>query len=411
VLLILTIVVWFLVFCWLVSLVLTVYGLARRQTLRSAADSPASTTDSPLVSILIPARNEEHRVLTECVRSILAQDYERFEVIAVNDRSTDRTPAILETIATGDERLRVIEGEELPAGWLGKPYAMQQAVHLARGEWILATDADMIFDRTALRSAMDHVLKAKGDAMTLIPHFDAHSFWERVMIPTWCWVFLMFAIFFRISNPKSQGAAGIGGFFLMRREVLDRIGGYAALKDEVIEDVRLAEMIKRSGARLFTEHAPALLRTRMYSNFREMWECSTKNWFAGMWFSLPFALSCVLSMYGMAVVPPVIALSSVIAIAAGGSSNLWLLFTPALTSWLLQVLVLAIVSKRNDVSPVYALTAPLGLGSLYAMLFDSSVRITTGRGVTWKGRKIYERSGVRPPRITTSARPVTNVEK
>lgn len=410
-LLILTIFVWFLAFSWLVSLALTVYGLARRQLLQSAGDSTSRTIDPPLVSVLIPARNEEHRVLTECVRSILAQDYERFEVIAVNDRSTDRTLALLEAIATNDERLRVIEGEELPAEWLGKPYAMQQAVNLARGEWILATDADMIFDRRALRTAMDHVLKAKGDAMTLIPHFEAHSFWERVMIPTWIWVFLMFTIFFRISNPKTQGAAGIGGFFLMRREVLDRIGGYAALKDEVLEDVRLAEMIKRSGACLLAEHAPALLRTRMYSNFKEMWECSTKNWFSGFKFSLPFAMSAVLSMYAMAVVPPLIALCSAIAIATGGSSSLWLVFIPAVASWLLQVLVLAMVSKRSEVSPVYALTAPLGLGSLYAMLFDSSMRITTGRGVTWKGRKIYERSGVRPPRVATSARPVTGVEE
>lgn len=319
--------------------------------------------------------------------------------------------AILEAIAASDERLRLIEGEELPAGWLGKPYAMQQAVNQARGEWILATDADMIFQPAAFRTAMDRVLKAKGDAMTLIPHFEARSFWERVMIPTWMWVFLMFTIFFRISNPKAQGAAGIGGFFLMRREVLDRIGGYAALKDEVLEDVRLAEMIKRSGARLLAEHAPSLVRTRMYSNFKEMWECSTKNWFAGMWFSLPFALSTVLSMYAMAVAPTLIALCAAIAIAAGGASILWLIFIPALTSWLLQILVLAIVSKRNEVSPVYALTAPLGLGVLYAMLFDSSIRITTGRGVTWKGRKIYERSGVRPPRVGISAPTVPNIEE
>ncbi len=363
------------------------------------------------MSVLIPARNEEHRILADCIRSILSQDYEPFEVIAVNDRSTDRTRAILDELAKGDERLRVIDGDELPAGWLGKPYAMQQAVTLARGEWILATDADMIFDPTALRTAIDRVLEAKGDAMTLIPRFEAHSFWERVMIPTWIWVFLMFTIIFRISNPKSQGAAGVGGFFLMRREVLDRVGGYTALKNEVLEDVRLAEMIKQSGARLLVEHAPALLRTRMYSNFKEMWECSTKNWFAGFRFSLPFAMSGVLSMYTMAVAPTLIALGSAIGIAAGGGGNLWLIFVPALASWLIQILVLAIVSKRSEVSPVYALTAPLGLGTLYAMLFDSSIRVTTGRGVTWKGRKIYERSGVRPPRVGVAARPVPDIEK
>lgn len=222
------------------------------------------------------------------------------------------------------------------------------------------------------------------------------------MIPTWAWVFLMFSLAYRISNPKAPGAVGFGGFFLMRRTVLERVGGYEALKDEVLEDLRLAEMIKRSGARLLTEYAPNLLSTRMYRNFREMWECSTKNWFSGVKFSLPFALSCVCSMYLMSVVPPLIALVSAIAITAGVSANLWLLFIPAALSWLLQVLVLAMVSLRSEVSPAHALTAPLGLSLLYAMLLDSSIRITTGKGVTWKGRRIYERSGVRPPRVRAS---------
>ncbi len=395
--------VWLIVFAWLVSVVLTLYGLAHQKPLLPANHQRMTASDAPLVSVLVPARNEEHRVLAECIRSILAQDYGRFEVIAVNDRSTDGTGAILETLAKSDDRLRVIEGEEPPAGWLGKPYAMHQALRHARGEWILATDADMIFDPAALRTAMERTLEGKGDAMTLIPHFEVSSFWERVMNPTSSWVLLMFTLTYRISNPKTPAAVGLGGFFLMRRAVLESVGGYAALQDEVLEDVRLAEMIKRSGARLLTEYALNLLSTRMYRNFGEMWECSTKNWFAGMKFSLPFALSGVVTMYLLAVVPPLIALASAIGIAAGVRANLWLLFIPAALSWLLQVLVLAMVSRRSEVSPAYALTAPLGLGLLYAMLFDSSIRITTGKGVTWKGRRIYESSGVRPPRIRDHA--------
>jgi chlorobactene glucosyltransferase len=397
---IITIILWFLVFAWLVSIVLTLIGFSQNPLLPTEHSS-LKASDAPLVSILVPARNEEGRVLADCIRSILAQDYGAFEVIAVNDRSTDATGAILASLAKSDERLRVIDGEEPPAGWLGKPYAMEQAFKYSKGEWILATDADMIFDPAALRSAMDRTLERKGEAMTLIPRFEAHSFWERVMIPTWAWVFLMFTLFYRISNPKTQGAAGIGGFFLMRRAVLERVGSYEALKDEVMEDVRLGEMIKRSGARLLTDYAPNLIRTRMYRNFSEMWECSTKNWFSGVKFSLPFALMCILSMYLMAVVPPLIALACAFGMAAGASADLWRLFIPSALSWLLQVLVLATASMRSDVSPAYALTAPLGLSLLYAMLFDSSIRITTGKGVTWKGRRIYERSGIRPPRVPT----------
>ncbi len=170
------------------------------------------------------------------------------------------------------------------------------------------------------------------------------------------------------------------------------------------EDVRLAEGIKRSGARMLTEYAPDLLSTRMYSNFREMWECSTKNWFSGVKFSLPFALVCVLFMYLLAVVPPLAGLVIGIAIVVADRDDLWILFIPAALSWLLQVIVLVTVSVRVKVHPMNALTAPLGIGLLYAMLFDSSIRISTGRGVTWKGRRVYESSGVRPPRLPVFSR-------
>ena len=228
------------------------------------------------------------------------------------------------------------------------------------------------------------------------------------MIPTWEWVFLMFAVFYRINDPKSDRAAAIGGFFLMRRTVLDSVGGYEGLKDEVMEDMRLAERIKRSGARMMIDRAPELIRTRMYRTFGEMWECSTKNWFSGVNFSFPLALFCVVSMYLVAVVPPLIALASAIAIASG--ADLSSLFIPAALSWLLQVLVMAIFSRRAGVSPVYALTAPLGLAVIYAMLFDSGIRITTGRGVTWKGRRIYDRRGVPPPRLRTAPSHTSNLE-
>jgi chlorobactene glucosyltransferase len=397
-----------LVFAWLVSTVLTLYSLSRQEPLAPTKDLTMKANDAPFVSVLVPARNEQYRVLSECIRSILAQDYGHFEVIAVNDRSTDATGAVLESLAKVDDRLCVIEGAEPPVGWLGKPYAMQQALNYARGDWILATDADMIFDRTVLRIAVARMLAARGDALTLIPHFEASSFWERVMIPTWTWVLLMFSLVYRISDPKTPGAIGIGGFFLMRRAVLERVGGYETLKDEVMEDVRLAEMLKRVGARLLTEYAPNLLSTRMYRNFGEMWECCTKNWFSGMKFSMPFALLCVFSMYSMAVGPPLIALASAIGIAAG--ADLWLLFVPAACAWLLQVFVLAMASIKSEVTPAYALTAPLGLSLLYAMLFDSSIRITVGKGVTWKGRKIYEKGGVRLPRFRGAARDDSKIE-
>ncbi|HKC65185.1 MAG TPA: glycosyltransferase family 2 protein [Pyrinomonadaceae bacterium] len=386
---------------WLLAALITLRALHGRKPLRAAALNKELMKDSaPLVSILVPARNEEGRVLPECIRSILEQDYGRFEVIAVNDRSTDATGPILHAIAKSDERLRVIDGAETPAGWLGKPFAMQQALDAARGRWVLATDADMIFDRAALRTAMTYVLERKVDALTFIPLFEAHSFWECVMMPVWSWIALVYMLVYRVDDPRSQSAIGIGGFFLMRRAALESVGGYRALRNEVLEDMRMADMLKRAGAALAFEYAPRLARTRMFRNFSEMWECNTKNWFSGMGFSVGRALSAVLSMYVCAVAPPLIALAFAIALTAGASAQLWMLFFPLFSIWVLQVFILATMSRRCRVPIIYSLATPLGLAVLYAMLFDSAVRISSGKGVMWKGRKVYERAGsVRPPSV------------
>jgi chlorobactene glucosyltransferase len=396
---IVTYLLWALALAWIVSLGLTIYGLSRQQLLSPVNEAPAPDADLPFVSVVVPARNEEHRVLADSIRSILAQDYQPFEVIAIDDRSTDNTRSILKSLAQSDSRLRVIDGEDLPAGWLGKPYAMHQALKQARGEWILATDADMIFDKAALRTALAAARAQNADAISLIPYFETGSFWERVIIPTWAWVTIMFTIAYRINNPKTQGALGIGGFFLMRRSALVRVGGYEVLKNEVVEDIRLAEMIKRSGARMIAIQAPGLLRTRMYRSFREIWESCTRTWFSGMKFSFGFALLCSLSMYVMAVAPALLAVISAIEIIRGFDAALWHVFIPATLAWFVQVIILMISGFRYGVSGVYGLTAPLGLALLYTMLLDSAVRIRTRKGVRWKGRLIYERAGVRPPDV------------
>ena len=390
---------WLIAIASVVTLIVTLYGLSRQRPLAPSRETSFGAGAAPLVSILIPVRNEEHRVLRESFGSIFAQDYERFEVIAVNDRSTDATASILKAMAKEDARLRVIEGTKLPAGWLGKPHAMRQALAEARGEWVLATDADMIFEAQALSTAMAYILSREIDALTLIPHFESRSFWERVVIPAWAWVLLLVAVLYRVNNPRSMRALGIGGFFLVRRSALKRIGDYERLKDEVAEDFRLAVMLKRAGARLRIEFAPQLSKTRMYRNFHEMWECHLKNWFAGANYSLAFAIISVLGMYLFGVVPPLIAAACALALARGADASLWHVLVPAALAWALQVFILVLFNRRFRIPTAYALLTPLGIAVLYAILLDSGLRITTGRGVTWKGRSIYERAGVRPPKV------------
>lgn len=390
-------VAWATVGLWLVGAFLTWRGITRQKRLTPVAYD-ADDGDPPLVSILVPARNEEHRVLGASVRSMLAQDYQRLEVVAVNDRSTDATGSILRSIANTNPRLRVIDGVDPLPQWLGKPHALRQALDASRGEWILATDADMIFDLRAVTTAMTLALAERLDAVTLIPHIHCLSFWERVFMPAFGWFMLMALPIERVNDPRRAEAVGVGGFFLMRRRALERIGGYEAVRGEVAEDLRVAEELKRTGARLRIEYAPELVSTRMQTNFREIWEGFTKNLFAGAKFSFWRAVGAALVVLVFSVAPPVIAIVCAIFVLSGGG-GIWVqLFIPTLLVWAIQAATFALVNRTWDVPIAYAFTMPLGHALFVAILLNSAVRVATGRGVMWKGRRLYEREGVRPPR-------------
>ena len=392
---------WVGVLLWLVGAALTLRGVVRQKPLEPARpDGPLTLPQAPLVSVLVPARNEEGRVLSNCIRSILAQDYGRFEVVAVNDRSTDATGAILNAIAKADRKLQVIEGEELPAGWLGKPFALQQALDNAQGEWVLATDADMIFSERAVRTAIELALANNHDAVTLIPHIECFSFWERVFMPTFGWFIVIGVPTERVNDPRRQEAMGVGGFFLIRRSALLRVGGYHAVRAEVAEDLRMAELLKSAGARLRIEYAPDLTSTRMQTNFREIWEGFTKNLFAGVKFNLLQAIAAGILITLAAIVPLIIAALCAVALLTGAEGDWLQLFIPTLLIWLVQIFIFAVVNRNWKVPVRYAFTVPLGHALFVAILVNSAIRIATGSGVTWKGRKLYERAGgVRPPRV------------
>lgn len=386
------------IFCaWLLGGALTLLILSRQRPLGPSVKS--NTRTRPFVSVIVPARNEERRVLRACLDSILAQDYEDFEVVAVDDRSTDSTLSILRSVAARDSRLRVVEGTETPGGWLGKPHALRQALEASRGEWLLSTDADMLFHASALRTAVEYVLEKRCDALTLLPHFEAHTFWERVFVPVWAWGGLILFPPDVVNRPKSRMAVGIGGFFLMRRAALERAGGFGSVRADVLEDMRLAEVLKRSGARLHMQYAPALVSTRMYTNLSELWESSAKNWFAILRFSVALVLAALAWIFSVAILPPALALISALALLFDPTNGLWprLLLPNALT-WALFVSVLALVNRRFKVPASYALTAPLGWLLSCAVMLASAHGVLTGRGLTWKGRRFYQRTGVRPPR-------------
>lgn len=388
-----------LILAWLGAagwLIFSASAIFRIVALKTLSPLPAATSwpegERPLVSVLVPARNEAGRALDACLRSLLAQDYGRVEVIAVDDCSTDATGAVLHNAAKTNRRLRVIDGVNPPPSWLGKPYALQQAFDASRGQWILMTDADVIFSPESVRTALTHALSRGDDALTLIPRVECLSFWERVFMPT-CWGVMMLAAMppDRVNDPRRKTALGIGNFFLVRRGCLEKIGGLGAVRSEVLEDVRLAERLKESGARLRIERAPRLVRTRMLTSFGDVWRSFSKNMFAAMKFSFPKAMFGAVAVFACAVVPAIVAAACLFLAAAGVPGEWGKLFVPVFTTWLIQVCLTAYVNRDCEVPAVYALTVPLNYALFSAILFNSTIRVTTGRGVTWKGRTLYRR--------------------
>ena len=240
------------------------------------------------VSVIVPARDEAGRVLTQSIGSLLDQNYQCLEVIVVDDRSTDDTLKILQEISLSKngDRLRIVEGRELPPDWLGKPHALQQGYEVAIGELILTTDADIIFHPDAIRTAVSYISDNEIDVLSLVPRLELKTFWEKVFMPVFGWFCLLAMPLYKVNDPKSKETIGVGNFFLLDRNSIETIGGFAAVKSDVAEDLRLAELVKQKGLRLRVETAPDLIWTRMYSGVGEIWDGFTKNLFSALKFSV-----------------------------------------------------------------------------------------------------------------------------
>jgi chlorobactene glucosyltransferase len=226
---------------------------------------------------VIPARNEA-RVIERTVRAFLDQDYANFEVVVVNDRSTDATGEILRSIS--DPRLTVVEAEEAPAGWLGKPWALEQGSARARGELLLFVDADLIYAPAAIRAAVAEIESSEAALLALLPHFDMKTFAENVGMPMLAYfAFSGMPLWYANRSRLPFLALGGGSGNLIRREVFESIGRFEQLKDAVVDDVGLARLVRRHGEGTRAVRADDLISVRMYHSAREIVDGFTKNIF------------------------------------------------------------------------------------------------------------------------------------
>jgi glycosyltransferase involved in cell wall biosynthesis len=234
-------------------------------------------TGQPTVSVIIPARNED-ACLGTCLESLVTQSGTAFEIIVVDDHSTDRTREIAASIAAANaDKVRVIEAVPLPEGWTGKNNAVSTGARAARGAWLLFTDADTLHLPGSLARALAEALGNGADMLSYSPEQIAVSFWEMATLPV---IFAELARQYppkKVSDPASPIAAANGQYILIRREVYDGVGGHAAIAGEILEDVALARAVKASGRKIRFRYGADVVRTRMYRNFRQLREGWTKN--------------------------------------------------------------------------------------------------------------------------------------
>ena len=346
-------------------------------------------TAMPRVSIVVPARNEE-RDVEASVRSYLAQDYPDLEVVAVDDRSTDTTPRILERLARQDPRLRVVPGVEPPAGWLGKPHALAEGAGAARGELLLFADADVRYAPDTVSRAVAHAESEGLDFLCLLPRIEMRGFWENVLLP-YLYVALFQSPAFAANWRRPRWiAVGGGAGNLVRRGVYERVGGHAALRDSVIDDVRLGFTVKAAGFRFGLVRAEDAVGVRMYRGFREVFDGFTKNaayiyqGAAGVGF---FALTA--ATLGSALFPPAALAAAVLgAPLAAAEARL------AIAGTILALLSRLVLARALG-DPLWpAFTHPIMTGIWTGILSRSLFHRFVRRRLTWRGRE-FEARGAR----------------
>ena len=262
---------------WVAAFFRTLLNLAAVPRLRDREDLPLA---GPLVSVLIPARDEE-RTIERTVRALLSQTYTNLEVIVLNDRSEDSTGEILARVGKNDARLTVVTGDELPAGWMGKPWALHQASRHARGELLLFVDADVIYAPAAIAAAVERIERSGVAMLSLFPDFEMKTAGEHAVLPMLVMTaFAMLPLW--LSNRTRIATIAIGGGpgNLVRRRAYDVAGGHEALNDAVIDDVALARLVRRAGFGSEAVRAEELVSVRMYHGLSETIEGFTKNTYA-----------------------------------------------------------------------------------------------------------------------------------
>lgn len=342
--------------------------------LRPLSGIPLDDAPLPKLSVIVPACNEAAEI-ESCLRSLAAQDYPDLEIVAVNDRSTDETGAIMDRLAPELPTLRVLHIEELPAGWLGKNHANHVGAKAADGEWLLFTDGDIKFDAGALRRAVTHARRESVDHLAVFPGLVFGGFWETALVCFFAFIFSLHFKPWRIRNPLYPDTyCGVGAFNLVRRSAHDAIGGHEPLRMEVVDDVKTGKVLKARGFVSDALPGEQLVRVRWQHGFWGVIRGLEKNAFAGAEYSLFKGIGGAMLLA---------------TIGLGPVAGVWLVGWPwAIPFWVWGFVVVAAFgysSYRLQAGPLIGLTAPIVAVALAFAVLRSLVLTQIRGGVRWRG--------------------------
>jgi glycosyltransferase involved in cell wall biosynthesis len=357
-------------FFWLTYGAYVIYGAS--QLLRLRNFPLASDENCPRISILFAARDEAEK-LPAALQTLLELDYPNLEIIAADDRSTDSTPQILKACAAKDARLRVVRINVLPAGWLGKTHGLQEAYEVSTGEWLLFTDADVQLRPDTLRRAISLVAKHNFDHLTLLCSLQMKGFWEKVTLTFFALGFHLMANPHAASNPRSGSYMGVGAFQLVRRAAYEAIGTHRRLALEVVDDMKLARNFKIGGFRSCVALGTEFVTVRWHEGFGNIIRGVTKNFFAAAGYSIAMVTTqALVIIFGNLL--PFLALP-------------FLRGLPQLCAAIAVSIALCFhagVALLMSVSPLYALTHPIGAILFDYMLLRSTAITLWQGGVRWR---------------------------
>jgi len=328
------------------------------------------------VTVVVPAKDEAESI-EQCLSSLLALEYETFEIVAIDDRSRDRTGEIMDRLAVQHPgRLKVIHVNEMPTQWLGKTHAMWKGAEAATGDWILFTDGDVLFRPDSLRRAVAYAEQTGADHLVLFPTLIMNGFGERMMLSSFQAMFSLWQRPWKVQDPKSRDYVGAGAFGMIRREAYQKIGTYESLRLEVLDDMMLGKAVKRCGLTQHCVFGRNLIRLRWAEGAFGVVNNLTKNLFSLLRFNWLHALiaACVLAVFNLGI--PV-----------------GILFAPGVAKigFVVAFAIIAALywgmSKRVDLRPGYFLLYPVAAALFIFAIFRSTIVTLWQGGIVWRGTK------------------------